>query len=638
MSFVRKIITTNQELREAVAYLRGLNIVGVDTETYDRRGRPMAAMGALSPHENAIRLVQLAGGGRSYVVDLHQATDIEPLVALMMDPEVIKVGQNLKFETGNFLKHWGCWVENCFDTMIASRFFQVFTKRFPETGEYPPSYSTDERRHNLAIICQRFLGLDISKAEQASDWSGELTEEQIDYAFLDAEVMIPLYEILSEKIKAAGLENAAWIEFRAIPASAEMELAGWSVDEPHFHRLSTEIRARVEERRRFLSTKFPAKQRSLFGDNGINFDSPKQLAKAIADRYHVMTDSTDRRALLALRCDEELARRFPDLVETVDTLVDYSSLMTLMGQIDAVLSNVSPTTRRVHPDIIQLGQDQHRTATRKPNTSQVPRPDTYGHKSRWDAFRSEINFREGFVPAPGYKFAICDFASNQLRIIADQSNDRRMVEEFNRKDADIYTATASAILGRPREEVSKGTPERQNAKVWVLSFSFAVGAGTYQKQKLEDTREYTSLDQCRREREAFFEIYPGLRRWHHRMVEDVKGRHMIETPIGRKIFFHPDCAKAGLIYTEAINFPVCATEVDGARLAIGRLFRAIKKHGYDARIVGFIYDEIVIEVAERDAQAVSILQHEIMRDSMQRMLKRVPAAVEGGIGANWAAK
>jgi DNA polymerase-1 len=657
-TFERTIVTTNDGLRQAVAYCAATKLVGVDTETCDPSGRPMEEMGALDFHRNAIRLVQLAAGDRSYIIDLFEITDVRPLMELMMDPNVLKIGQNLKFECGNFLKHWGVWIENCFDTMIASRFFQRFVKRFPETGEYPTDYSSSERRHNLAAIAARFLNVDLSKAEQASDWGvAELSREQIEYAFLDAEIMLPLYTVLSAMLDDAGLRNAAWIEFRAIPAMAEMELAGWYVDRKHLDRIGDEIEERVARLRAGLTDVFPARQQGLFAAASVNLDSPKQLQRAILERFEVDLESTDKRALLAWRSPtdemirEQLSRKYPlvrqtlidawrdlhaDLPEIVDMLVDYSSLAKLSGQVDAIAKEISPVTGRVHPDIIQMGQDQHRTANRKPNTSQVPRPDTYGHASRWHMFRSEMNFREAFQPAEGARYAICDFASNQLRIVADQSGDRMMIAEFNRDDADIYRATAAAILNKPRDQVTK--PERQAAKVWVLSFSFAVGAGTYMKQKLEDTREYTSLEQCRREREAFFAIYPALRRWHSNQVELVKHAHAIHTPIGRKIFFHPECAKAGLIYTEAINFPICATEVDGSRLAIGQLFRMLKKSGYRAKIIGFIYDEIVIEVDERDAEEVSAIQQKVMRESMQKVLRHVPAKVEGSIGTNWAAK
>lgn len=657
--FSRTIVTTNDGLREAVAYCAATKLVGVDTETYDPSGAPMEEMGALDFQRNAIRLVQLAAADRSFVIDLFHVTDVEPLMKLMMDADVMKVGQNLKFECGNFLKHWGVWIENCFDTMIASRFFQRFVKRFPETGAYPSDYSSQERRHNLAAICDRFLGVDLSKAEQASDWGRDnLSNDQLEYAFLDAEIMLPLYDVLSKMLYGAGLHNAAWIEFRAIPAMAEMELTGWLVDRDHLLQIGGEIEGRSARLRAELTRIFPSRQSGLFTPAGINFDSPKQLQQAILETYGVQLDSTDKRALLAWRSPttemihEQLARdgrvvrrgdvmdwrlMHPSIHDAMDRLVDYSSLTTLAGQVDAILKEISPVTGRVHPDIIQMGQDQHRTATRKPNTSQVPRPDTYGHNARWDSFRSERNFREAFHPAAGWLYAICDFASNQLRIVADQSGDRKMIAEFNREDADIYRATAAAILNKPRDQVTKA--ERQAAKVWVLSFSFAVGAGTYMKQKLEDTREYSSIEQCRREREAFFEIYPALRRWHGRQVELVKTAHAIHTGVvGRKIFFHPECAKAGLIYTEAINFPICATEVDGARLAIGQLFRAIKREGYRAKLVGFIYDEIVIEVDERDAEAVSELQQRVMQESMQKVLRHVPAKVEGSIGKNWAAK
>ncbi len=660
---MRHYVTSNSELDAIFAQCSEFGICGLDTETYTTD--PSNEDGALDPYYNAIRLIQIATPNDSYILDLHKVTDKEKIRHFLLDPTIVKVGHNLIFENVNFLHHFDCWVENGFDTLLASRLLEIFVKK--NNGFYPKNYNPEDRKHNLLVVAKRYLGLALNKDEQVSDWSRpELTEDQIRYAFVDAEVMLPLHKELSKRLTALGMNQAAKIEFAAVPAIAEMELVGWGFDASIVEDIEREINTRVINLNRYLGEEFPSKQRGLFETCTINLDSPQQLKAAFQGKYGVELDSTDKRALLAWRAENdevicnEIARRkgieppsanFSDFInehhsaynkikyrlkgsdKVVDALVNYSSLQNMLSTCQELKDGIHPKTKRIHSGLIQLGQQQHRMAVRTPNWLKIPRPNSFGHAAKLEDFKYEKNFRQAFIPTEGYKFSICDFAQNQLRIIADQANEYKMVAEFNKGDkADLYRATAAAILKKPLDQVTKN--ERQDAKVWVLSFSFAVGAHVYMKQKLEDTREYTPLEFCKAERNAFFDLYTGLRPWHKAQVEQVKKYNFIYTPTGRKIYFHPECD----IYTEAINFPICATEVDGAKLALARIFRKIKKEKLRAKLVGFVYDEIVIESHPDDIPAVRKLHEELMLDSMQKMLKRVPSMVELNVGDNWSAK
>ena len=657
---MRHYIKTNDRLDEIFANCKSFGICGIDTETYTID--PFNKDGALDPYANAIRLIQIATDSESYIIDLHYVTDKDKISTFLLDPSVVKIGHNLIFENVNFLYHFGAWVENGFDTLLASRLLQTFVKKVD--GEYPRSYSPEDRRHHLAAVANRYLNITVNKEEQVSDWSAtELSESQINYAFVDAEIMLPLQRELAKRLASLGMNQAAKIEFAAVPAIAEMQLTGWGYDKEIIDTIETQIHKKLKVLGDFLGEEFPSKQLGLFETCSINLDSPPQLKAAFQGKYGVELDSTDKRALLAWRNinDEvianEIARRkglnppeeklnsflkthaynYNKIVhrlsgsdKVVDALVSYSSLQNMLSTCQELNDGVHYKTKRIHSGLIQLGQDQHRMAVRKPNWAKIPRPNSFGQFAKLEDFKFDYNFRQAFVPREGWKLIKCDFAQNQLRIVADQSNEHKMVKEFNKGDkADLYRATASAILNKPLDQVSGN--ERQDAKVWVLSFTFAVGAPIYMKQKLEDTRTYTPLEICKTERAAFFDLYTGLRPWHRAQVEQVKNHNHIYTPIGRKIYFHPECD----IYTEAINFPICATEVDGAKLALARVFRKLKKEKLRANLMGFVYDEIIIESHPDDVDQAKQILETLMLDSMQKMLKSVPSMVELKVGNNW---
>lgn len=676
MNFKRTFVTDPNALDEIVLACRTAGVVGFDTETCYHPDWQHVEKAALDPYKNRIRLVQLAIDGRSWCVDMFAVKRYDWIRDLCMDKAVRKVGQHLKFETINAMHHWeGCWIENAFDTYLVSRMTQMHVKRVNES--YPYGYDPSERRHDLASIARRMLKVDLPKDEQVSDWAADpLTQSQLDYAFRDAEIVLELYGPMRDRIINRGMQNVAVIEFNAIAAIAEMEYVGWRVDPDILDEIENETKARARKMRGMLELKFPSKQYGLFEPAAINIDSPAQLSAAFRERYGITPKSTSAGDLLRwLHPDDQMyakqilhnreglplemleesdvdtkdvfSRYLDDITqmtsqaderdETINLLVDYSSLTTMTKIPQEIRQEIHPVTGRVHADIFQIGQDQHRTAVRAPNWMKIPRPDTLGPYATNEWFKMPNSLRHAFIPADGCKFVICDYAQNQLRIVADRSNESKMVAEFNKGEhADVYRQTAAGYLKKPAEEITK--IERTFAKVRVLSYSFGVGAKRNQQQQLEDTRKLVPLEQCKQERSEFlYKIWPGLPDWHEDEIKHVRSNFFTATRAGRKIFFHPQQAPG--IYTEAINFPVCATEVDGARLAIGKLKRAIADEDLDARIVGFIYDEIVTEAAIWDAPRVAELQQQIMTECMQKMLHRVPALVEfNGLADTWAEK
>ena len=676
MNFKRTFVTDPAELEEIVLACKTAGVVGFDTETCYHPDWKHGERAALDPYKNRIRLVQLAVEGRSWCVDMFAVKRYDWIRDLCMDKSVRKVGQNLKFETINAMHHWdGCWIENAFDTYLVSKMTQTHVKR--ENQAYPPGYDPSERRHDLASVVARVLKVTLPKDEQTSDWAADpLTQSQLDYAFMDAEIVLELHEPMRQRIINRGMQQVALIEFNAIAGIAEMEYVGWRVDPQILDEIEVETKARARKMRAMLELKFPSDQYGLFEPAAINVDSPAQLAKGLHERYHITPKSTSAGELLKwLNPDDQMYakqilhnreniplemleesdvdtkdvfHRYPDdimemasqaceLQETINLLVDYSSLDTMTKIPQEIRQEIHPVTGRVHADIFQIGQDQHRTAVRKPNWAKIPRPDTLGPYATNEWFKLPNSLRHAFIPADGCKFVICDYAQNQLRIVADRSNESKMVAEFNKgKKADVYRQTAAGYLNKPPEKITK--IERTFAKVRVLSYSFGVGAKRNQQQQLEDTRVVVPLEQCKKERNEFlYKIWPELPDWHKAEIGHVRQNCFTATRAGRKIFFHPQ--QAPNIYTEAINFPVCATEVDGTRLALGKLKRAIAAEGLDARIVGFVYDEFVTEAAIKDADRVAELQQEIMTECMQKMLHRVPALVEfNGLADTWAEK
>ena len=156
-------VATSEALADAIDVLMEQRIVGLDVET------------TLSDH--ALCLVQIATATETYLLDALAIPDLRPLGALLGSDEVVKVIHNAEFERG-VLGRLGYSIENVVDTLDVSR---------ERHGKGVAG------GHKLAAVCARELGIELDKREQCSNWRRRpLTEEQVAYAALDAEVLVRL--------------------------------------------------------------------------------------------------------------------------------------------------------------------------------------------------------------------------------------------------------------------------------------------------------------------------------------------------------------------------------------------------------------------------------------------------------------
>jgi ribonuclease D len=176
--------------------------VAVDSET----------MG-LNPHRDRLCLVQLSGGdGVCHLVQIDKDAPAAPnLVALLADPETLKIFHFGRFDIGVFLHGLGVLTTPVYCTKIASRLTRTMADR-----------------HGLKDLCRELLGVDISKQQQTSDWGApELSEDQKAYAASDVLHLHALKEKLDALLVREGRDAIAQACFDFLPHRAALDVAGW---------------------------------------------------------------------------------------------------------------------------------------------------------------------------------------------------------------------------------------------------------------------------------------------------------------------------------------------------------------------------------------------------------------------------
>jgi len=177
-------------------------VVAIDSET----------MG-LHPHRDRLCLVQLsAGDGDAHMVQIAQdQTDAPNLVALLTDPERLKLFHFGRFDIAVLLHRFGALTAPVYCTKIASKLVRTYTDR-----------------HGLKNLLQELLKVDISKFQQSSDWgAGELSEAQLAYAASDVLYLHRLMDELNRRLAREGRSDLAQSCFDFLPHRARLDLAGW---------------------------------------------------------------------------------------------------------------------------------------------------------------------------------------------------------------------------------------------------------------------------------------------------------------------------------------------------------------------------------------------------------------------------
>ncbi len=177
-------------------------MVAIDSETMGLRFR-----------RDPLCVVQLSSGdGDAHVVRLNRpAYDCPNLKALLADPKVLKLFHYGRFDIAMFALHLGVVTRPVYCTKIASKLARTYTDK-----------------HGLKDVTKELLGVELSKAQQSSDWgTAALSPEQVAYAASDVLHLHALkakLDVMLERERRADLARAC---FDFLPERALLDLAGW---------------------------------------------------------------------------------------------------------------------------------------------------------------------------------------------------------------------------------------------------------------------------------------------------------------------------------------------------------------------------------------------------------------------------
>lgn len=530
-------------------------------------------------------------------------TVLNALRPALTDQDQPKIAHNAKYDYAILERYDVVVAPLGFDTMIAEWLTDPGSKHLG---------LKDLAFHRLGVEMTPIKDL-IGSGRDQKTFAEVPVDDAAPYGAADADLTLRLAHALRPELEAKGqTELLDKLEMPLIPVLAAMEKAGVGIDVEFFKRMSAEMDDRLQQ--------LEATIYEIAGEP-FNVNSTQQLSDVLFLRLKLPHEGLRKTKSGHYSTAADVLSTLQEIDETgiIDAIIEYREFGKLKSTyVDALPQMVNPKTGRIHTSYKQTGAVTGRLASSSPNLQNIPIRTEAGQQ-----------IRRGFVSRPGWRFLAADYSQVELRVLAHISQDKALLEAF-RQDQDIHRTTAAAVYGIEVDQVSYN--QRRFAK--AVNFGLIYGMGPY---RLARDSELT-LAEAENYIKAYFERFPGIDRYLEETREQARDLGYVETLLGRRRYF--PIFKAGVRVNrgaearadrEAVNHPIQGTAADILKIAMIRLYNALKGT-YQAQILLQVHDELVLEVPEPELKAVEQLVIETMSNAYPL---DVPLKVEASSGTNW---
>lgn len=588
-----KLIDSQEEARKLCDFLRTNKILSLDTETTSTSPMEAELVGlSFSVKEKEAFYVAIP---KDREEALQYVNIFKPLYE---DPEILKVGQNIKYDYV-VLRNYGVDIQGkMFDTMLAHYLIQP------------------ELRHNMDYMAETLLHYQTMHIEELIGPKGkgqknmrDLSPEEIfEYAAEDADITLRLKNVLEPQLKEVGAESLFWdIEMPLVKVLADMELNGVLLDTESLNEIERTFTERMQQYERHAF--------ELAGEE-FNISSPKQVGEILFGKMKIV-DKPKKTKTGQFVTSEEVLLQLKDKAPIVEDILNYRGMKKLLGTyVEALPKLINPRTGHIHTSFNQAVTATGRLSSSDPNLQNIPVRDDDGKE-----------IRKCFIPEPGCKFFSADYSQIELRIMAHLSCDGNMMEAF-REGFDIHRATASKIWKETMDDVTDS--QRKQAK--QANFGIIYGITTYglaQRMGIENGEARQLIDD-------YFTTFPKVKEYMEKAKEIARERGYAETLFGRRRYLPDINSKNGTVrgFAErnAINAPIQGSEADIIKLAMIRIWKRFKKEGIRSRMILQVHDELNFSVYPDEAEKVEKIVLEEMQSAYPL---HVPLIAEAGWGDNW---
>lgn len=595
------VVDTPEALADLVHQLQTASVISFDTETTSTNPVQAELVGiSMAVREGEGYYIPVGHRpGLGQQLPLEQV--IQALREPMSNPAIPKIGHNLKFDYLMLARQGLHVTPLSYDTMIAE-------------------WLINPASHNLGLKNLAWIRLEkemthiedlIGKGKNQISMAEVPVASAAAYAADDAEATLRLMPVLTPELEAQnGMRVMEEIEMPLVSVLADMELAGIAVDVPFFESMGEELRKRLAE----IELQIYAAVGTSF-----NLNSTQQLSTILFDRLRL--DPPDRRKRTSsghFSTSAEVLDELRGQHKVVDWILEYRELSKLKSTyVDALPQQINPITGRIHTSYNQTGSVTGRIASAEPNLQNIPTRTELGHR-----------VRQGFIAGPDQALLSVDYSQIELRIVAHMAGDETMLAAF-KAGHDIHAATAAAIFGVPLDQVTK--EQRRQAK--SINFGLIYGISPFGLSRYAGT----TLAEAENFSRAYFQQFPGVKRYLDNQRRMAAQQGYVETLFGRRRYFpglksqtNPNIRNRE--EREAINAPIQGTAADIMKIAMMRVPAALSRANLTGRMLLQVHDELVIECPVAELPETAQVVQKVMETAYPLS---IPLTTEARFGPNW---
>lgn len=526
-------------------------------------------------------------------------TLIEELRPFFESESIEKVGQNLKYDI-KVLHKYNIQVKGkLFDTMLAHYLINP------------------DMRHNMDVLAETYLNYTPMPIEALIGKKGKNQlsmrtvplEKQTEYAVEDADITLQLKEHFEKELGEANTQKLFdEIEIPLLRVLADMELEGINLDEKFLNSLSEK-----------LDNDIKALEADIFKEAGEEFNiaSPKQLGDILFDKLKLV-EKPKKTKTGQYATGEEILSVLAKDHKIIQHILDYRGLAKLKSTyVDALPTQVEPTTGRVHTDYMQTVAATGRLSSNNPNLQNIPIRTERGRQ-----------VRKAFVPRDeNYVLLAADYSQIELRIIAALSQEENMINAF-KKGEDIHASTASKVFGVPLEEVTR--EQRSNAK--TVNFGIIYGVSAFGLSNQTDLSRSEAKDLI----DTYYATYPKLRNYISDQIEIARENGYVQTVLGRRRYLKDinsrNAVVRGAAERNAVNAPIQGSAADIIKVAMINIHKKLQEGQFKSKMLLQVHDELVFDVYQSELEDIKKMVKSEMESAYELA---VPLVVDLGVGKDW---
>jgi len=478
----------------------------------------------------------------------------------------------------------------------------------------------DQRSYDLADLAVRMLRRELRNDAAGPAVVADNSQGMLDFdadsgsdaeaqdAMVVARAVGDLADALDAELeRTGGAELLREVELPLVEVLARMERAGIAVDLPALESLEADFAAKVSEAQEDAW--------DAIGRRDVNLGSPKQLQEVLFDQLGLPKTkrtktgyTTDADALT------ELFAREPH--PFLEALLRHRDAARLRVTVEGLIKSVADDGR-IHTTYLQTIAATGRLSSTDPNLQNVPIRTEEGRR-----------IREMFVVGSGYESLLSvDYSQIEMRVMAHLSGDDGLIEAF-RTGEDLHNFVAARVFSVDPDAVTL----EMRSKIKAMSYGLAYGLSAFglSRQLGISTTEAKGL------MDEYFERFGEVRDYLRRLVADARHTGYTATMLGRRRYL-PDLLSDNRQRREmaermALNAPIQGSAADIMKVAMLRVDRALTAEGLRSRMLLQVHDELVLEIAPGERDAVE----ELVRREMGAAVEMdVPLDVSVGAGHSW---